>query len=83
MGPVQGDGLGYREKVFWGSKDLSAPSVLHPDLLVLGTRLDVHGRSADIPIQPMPVQGILAAGCWQITGSYRRATLSFVVWVEP
>jgi len=79
MGPVQGDGLGYREKVFWGSKDLSAPSALHPDLLVLGTRLDVQGRSADISHPTQTIAGDIgdgmlvgvdfpSAGCWQITG---------------
>jgi hypothetical protein len=61
-----------------------------PAITVVGTRLDGPGTftsrpgtnaSADFGEAMLAGVEIPTAGCWQITGSYNDAVLSFVVWV--
>jgi hypothetical protein len=83
---------GYSQKVFWWSVDWPYQSEPQPAISVSGNRLDSPGSFAVPPpgtnagasdIGEAMLQGIdvPSTGCWRITGSYKGASLSFVVWV--
>ena len=80
-------------KTFWWSANW--PGMTHeqePAITVVATRLDApgsvrvdHGTNAaadDLEGEAMLVGiEIPAAGCWQLTGQYQGAVLSYVVWI--
>jgi hypothetical protein len=85
---------GYTQKVFWWNEDYSWAEEPEPDLRVTGRRLDAPAGSlnvsratnayaADIGSAMLVGVDFPALGCWEITGRYREAELSFVVWVAP
>jgi hypothetical protein len=85
----------YGQKVFWWSADWHYQTELQPALTIVGTRLDAPGSfripppatNAGADFGEAMLQGVEmpSDGCWRITGTYRDASLSFVVWVgdEP
>ena len=86
--PPGGSGIG--QKTFWWS---TAFDELEPSIVVSAERLDAPGTSmssgpgtnasADFGLAMLQGIEIPSGGCWRLTGSYRGATLSYVVWVEP
>ena len=87
------DEHGYFQKVVWWREGYSWREEPEPALTVTGRRLDGDAP----PLESLPatnayaedmgsamMTGVLlpAAGCWEITGRYGTAELSFVVWVE-
>jgi hypothetical protein len=79
-------------KLFWWSVDWSMREEPEPPILVAGRRLDGPGsfsygpgtNASEGSIGTAMLVGIdvPSTGCWEITGYYRQATLSFVVWVS-
>ena len=85
---------GYGQKVFWKYPGYSVVEDPTPDLDIIGEQLDGDGYF----VQTGPATNAYAAdllgsailtgvefpqaGCWQITGEYRDATLTFVAWVS-
>ena len=85
---------GYTQKIPWWSKGYNWQAEPEPDLRVSGERLDAKAP----PLNTSTANGSYAAdmgsammmgvdfptlGCWKITGKYKEAELSFVVWVAP
>ncbi len=84
----------FRQKLFWWSEGYDWHHDLQPKLKVTGKHLGSpslplqlaehasHGWTDD-PDHPFIVVGINipALGCWKITGRFKDAELSFVVWV--
>ena len=86
---------GFRQKVFWWYPGFDGRVEGQPNLIVTGRRLDgpesfVHPRPAtnahhvdfggngwtiltgiDVP----------TTGCWELTGTYRGESVTFVVWI--
>jgi len=82
----------YVQKVFWWSEGYDRSSEPLPALSVDGARLDGPAKSLaastatnafgpDIGSAMLVLIQIPASGCWRITGHYRTASLSFVVWI--
>jgi hypothetical protein len=82
---------GFGQKTFWWSTDFDVNHELQPAIRVTGRRLDGPGRFA-VPAPGTNAQAdfgsamligieIPASGCWRIMATYRRASLSYVVWV--
>jgi hypothetical protein len=83
------------EKVFWWSEDYSVDQEPMPTLTITARRLDgpapdylstkaTNASHASFGRTAMLVGVTLgASGCWEVSGTYRGETLSFVVWVEP
>ncbi len=85
---------GYTQKVFWWNKDYVWKKEPQPQLTVTGRRLDAsagplkvsratHAFADDIQSAMLVGVDFPTLGCWEITGRYRQAELSFVVWVTP
>ncbi len=85
---------GYTQKVFWWREGYIWTEEPEPDLTVFGQRLDepapplkasraTNAFAEDIQSAMLVGVDIPTPGCWEITGRYRDAELSFVVWVEP
>lgn len=85
---------GYTQKIPWWRDGYVWTAEPEPPLVVTGERLD--GKAP--PLNASRANGSYAAdmgsammmgvdfptlGCWQITGKYKEAKLSFVVWVAP
>ncbi len=88
------DEHGYGQKVFWWREGYDMTTENQPQITVTGRRLDAdapafeltggtNGYHADMGQFMLTGVSIPTAGCWEITGHYREATLSFVVWVAP
>jgi hypothetical protein len=88
------DSTGYTQKVFWWRKGYSWTAEPEPNLTVSGRRLDApapaliasqatNAYASDIQSAMLVGVDFPALGCWGITGHYRAAELSFVVWVAP
>ena len=84
---------GYTQKIFWWSDHYSLKEQ-QPDLIVTGQRLDAkapplhaskatNASSGDIGESMLTGVDFPTLGCWKITGQYKDAELSFVVWVAP
>ncbi len=84
------DGKSYGQKIFWFSRDYDWHTSRQPDIVVTSRRLDADGprfvlKTATNAILGSGMQAILTgavlptAGCWEITGHYRGAALTFVV----
>ncbi len=85
---------GYGQKVFWWREGYDMTTENQPQITVSGRRLDAdapafeqtggtNGYHADMGQFMLTGVAIPTAGCWEITGHYRDAALSFVVWVAP
>jgi hypothetical protein len=85
---------GYTQKVFWWREGYVWTEEPEPDLLVTGERLDAsvppliaskatNAYASDIGSAMLVGVDFPALGCWKITGKYKDAELSFVVWVVP
>jgi hypothetical protein len=85
---------GYTQKIVWWSEGYSWTDEPEPDLVITGERLDGEAPSvefsgasnayaADIGSAIMSGVDLPTLGCWKITGKYKDAELSFVVWVAP
>jgi hypothetical protein len=85
----------FRQKLFWWSEGYDSRIENPPQLTITGKRLDgpAPPLSADSTSNagwtndrdhPFMVAGIFipTLGCWKITGHYKSAELSYVVWVS-
>ncbi len=81
---------GLTQKTFWWSADWPASAEPEPAITVVGTRLDGPGTftytpgtnaSADFGTAMLVGIDFPSPGCWQLTGRYRDAVLSYVVWI--
>lgn len=84
---------GFRQKVFWWSPGFDGRRDAHPQLSVTGRRLDgpesfVHpGPATNAHHVDFGGWAILTgidvptAGCWELKGTYRDQSLTFVVWI--
>jgi hypothetical protein len=88
--PHAADGL--VQKTFWWSADFDVNHEPQPAISVTGRQLDGPGRfsspapgtnaQADFGSAMLIGVDVPTTGCWQITATYRHATLSFVAWVS-
>ncbi|HEX6270276.1 MAG TPA: hypothetical protein VFZ43_08585 [Anaerolineales bacterium] len=85
---------GYTQKIFWWSELFSLKDELEPALVVFGERLDgeapalkaskaTNASAGDIGDAMLVGVDFPTAGCWKITGQYKKSEFSFVVWVAP
>jgi len=85
---------GYTQKIFWWSDRYSLKNESTPNLVVTGQRLDAsalplhvskatNANGGDIGESMLVGVDFPTLGCWKITGKYKDAELSFVVWVAP
>jgi len=85
---------GYTQKIFWWSSQFSLMDELEPDLVVTGERLDekapplissqaTNAFATDIGSAMLVGVDFPTTGCWKITGQYKKAELSFVIWIAP
>jgi hypothetical protein len=83
---------GYTQKVFWWREGYSLGDESH--LSVTGRRLDApapplnvsratNAFAEDIGSAMLVGVDFPTPGCWEITGRYASAELSFVIWVAP
>jgi hypothetical protein len=83
---------GYTQKVFWWRDGYVWNEEPEPALTVTGERLDApapplnvskatNAYANDIGSAMLVGVDLPTLGCWKITGKYRNAELSFVVWV--
>jgi len=89
--PQSGTTLG--QKTWWFSTNYrDAASESRPDITVTGRRLDGAGETftaghpgtngeADFGLAMLVGVDVPGRGCWELQGSYRGATLSYVVWI--
>jgi len=84
------DGKSYGQKIFWFSRDYDWHTSQQPGIVVTSKRLDVDGptfvlkRATNAILgegrQAMLTGAVLpTTGCWEITGHYRGAALTFVI----
>ena len=82
---------GLTQKTFWWSADWAPTGQPEPAITVTGRRLDGPGSfsfgpgtnaSADFGTAMLVGIDVPTTGCWEITGRYQTATLSFTVSVE-
>jgi hypothetical protein len=87
------DAAGLGQKTFWWSADFDINREHNPAISVSGRQLDGPGRFAfpapgtnaiDPDFGPAMLRGIdvPTTGCWQITATYRHASLSYMAWVS-
>ena len=85
---------GYTQKVFWWREGYDREKEPEPPLVVTAERVDgkappgktskaTNAFSSDIGTAMLVGVDLPTPGCWKITGKYRDAELSFVVWVAP
>jgi hypothetical protein len=85
---------GYTQKVLWWRAGYSWTEEPQPDLAVRGRRLDApapplrvsaatNAYARDIQSAMLVGVDFPTLGCWEISGRYAGAELSFVVWVAP
>lgn len=81
---------GLTQKTYWWSAAWPAGAEPEPAITVVGTRLDGPGTftyspgtnaSADFGTAMLVGIDFPSPGCWQLTGRYRDAVLSYVVWI--
>lgn len=88
------DDHGYGQKVLWFREGYDMTTEQQPILTVTGRRLDddsatfetsdaTNGYHRDVGEFMLTGVTLPSAGCWEITGSYRQTSLSFIVWVAP
>jgi len=85
---------GYTQKIMWWSDLYVLKDELQPALVVTGERLDAEAPplkfygatnafADDIGDAILIGVDFPTLGCWMITGQYKDAELSFVVWIAP
>ena len=85
---------GYSQKIPWWREGYVWTEEPQPDLTMTGERLDAkapllktypasNAYSEDMGSAIMTGVDFPTLGCWKITGKYKDAELSFVVWVAP
>jgi hypothetical protein len=85
---------GYVQKILWWSEGFDPYAEPSPEFTTTLRRLDQPGPSlvqtgASHGWHPQLVSFIVggahipSTGCWEVTGQYKDAVLSFVVWVDP
>lgn len=85
---------GYTQKVFWWSDGYVWTADPEPVLTVTGERLDAqvpplnasqatNAYAQDIGSAMLVGVDLPTLGCWKIMGKYKKAEVSFVVWVAP
>jgi hypothetical protein len=84
---------GFRQKVFWWHPGFDGRTEQKPELTVIGRRLDGTGSFRRLPPATNASNAgfggwtiltgldVPTTGCWELTGSYRDNTLTFVVWI--
>ena len=89
------DQLALGEKVFWWSANYNVDQEEMPDLTITARRLDGpapdyltnEATNASHPSfgRTAMLVGVTLGGpgCWEVSGTYRGQTLTFVVWVQP
>ena len=88
------DGKGYGQKVFWWREGYSWTGEPEPEITVTAERLDApaptfsaaggtNAYADDIGSAMLTGVGFPTPGCWKVTGTYKDAELSFVLWVAP
>jgi hypothetical protein len=82
---------GLTQKTFWWVVDWTLANELSPAITVSGTRLDTPGTFsfspgtnaiADFGAAMLVGVDFPTPGCWQVTGRYRDAVLSYIVWIK-
>jgi hypothetical protein len=88
------DSQGYGQKVFWWREGYSWTEESEPEITVTAERLDAsaptfeasggtNAYAGDIGSAMLTGVALPTLGCWRITGKYKDAELSFVVWLAP
>ena len=88
------DDQGYGQKVFWWREGYVWTEEPEPQITVTSERLDgpatsfkvsggTNAYANDIGSAMLTGVNFSTAGCWKITGQYKDAELSFVVWIAP
>ena len=83
---------GYTQKILWWSDLFSLKDEPEPALVVTGKRLDeeapplktygaTNAFADDIGEAMLTGVDFPTHGCWEVTGQYKKAELSFVVWI--
>ena len=81
------------EKTFWWSENFSISDEPNPEIQLTARRLDgktaydatqtTHGMRDDIGNFMLVGVTLPEPGCWELSASYRGASLSYVIWVTP
>lgn len=85
---------GYGQKVVWWADGYYWKSEPEPALTATARRLDgeagavrvlpaTNAYHADVESFMITGMDFPTPGCWEVTGQYRDATLSYVVWIAP
>jgi len=86
---------GFRQKVFWWHPGFDGRTEQKPELTVMGRRLNGEGSFTRLPPATNASNAgfggwtiltgidVPTTGCWELTGSYRGNTLTFVVSIAP
>jgi hypothetical protein len=85
---------GYSQKLFWWREGYFWKDEPEPQLLVTGRRLDgpagplqvsraTNAFAEDIQSAMLVGVDFPTLGCWEISGRYAEAELSFVIWIAP
>jgi len=88
------DQHGYGQKIMWWSSLYTLKDELEPALVVFGKRLDAqapplefdgatNASAKDIGDAMLTGVNFPTAGCWEVTGQYKKSGLTFVVWIAP
>lgn len=87
------DEHGYGQKLLWFREGYDMTVEQRPDITIRGRQIDgdetfeqtgaTNGHHPDVGMFMLTGVTVPNAGCWEITGYYRKTSLSFVVWVEP
>jgi hypothetical protein len=85
------DPAGFGQKTFWWSVQWDLFAEPEPAVSVSGRRLDGPERfatsglgtnaEADFGVAMLIGVEVPTAGCWELTGTYREASLTYTVWV--
>lgn len=85
---------GYTQKIMWWSSLYDLPNEFKPALVVSGRRLDedapplkfygaTNAFADDIGDAMLTGVDFPTLGCWEVTGEYKKTSLTFVVWLAP
>lgn len=85
---------GFTQKIFWWSDKFVLKDENEPALVVSGRRLDAEAPplkfygatnafAGDIGEAMLTGVDFPTLGCWEVTGRYKGAELTFMVWITP
>jgi hypothetical protein len=88
------DEQGYTQKVFWWRQGYDPATEPQPRIAMSGRRIDgeapdietsggTNGYHPELGYFMLTGVKIPTAGCWEFTGSYGKAEITFTVWVAP